>query len=164
MTRMKAAFQSKKFKLKRWIQFWSHIDASGGPESCWEWQRYREKGYGQFRLDNKTKKAHRLAYEFTYGPLQPEVFVCHSCDNPPCCNPRHLWAGTCGDNVRDMHAKGRGNIRERNGMFKIPAEIVSAIRGEYTGEWGQQTLLRKKYGVSAMHVSLIVRGLARRHG
>lgn len=51
---------------------------------------------------------HRLAWEETNGrPVPTGMVVCHSCDNPPCCNPDHLWIGTQGDNVRDAAAKGR---------------------------------------------------------
>lgn len=51
--------------------------------------------------------AHRRAFELTHGPLEAGVHVLHACDNPPCCNPAHLFPGDQTLNMRDMVAKGR---------------------------------------------------------
>lgn len=66
------------------------------------------KGYGVLRDGGKTKLAHRVAYELHVGEIPAGLFVCHSCDNPRCIQPTHLFLGTNGDNVRDMMQKGRG--------------------------------------------------------
>lgn len=97
---------------KTWQErFWAKIDKRG-PDECWEWLGSRkDKGYGQVqRTDESGRKvlsSHRLAWEIANGPIPTGLFVCHHCDNPPCCNPAHLWLGTCRDNIHDMHAKGR---------------------------------------------------------
>jgi hypothetical protein len=84
--------------------FWSHV-RRGPAESCWEWQgRIYGDGYGRFLGYLAT---HRLAYYFTTGVDPEELLVCHHCDNPPCCNPDHLFLGTHADNMRDMVQKGR---------------------------------------------------------
>jgi len=75
---------------------------------CWEWVGTKTKqGYGQF-LGQRT---HRIAYELynetNIGPYQ----VLHTCDNPSCVNPEHLFLGTHTDNMADMKSKGRS----RNG-------------------------------------------------
>lgn len=72
---------------------------------CWVWQRgkFRSFGHGIYR----GRSAHRYAYEQAFGPIPKGMLVCHSCDNPPCVNPAHLWLGTNLDNMRDMVAKGR---------------------------------------------------------
>lgn len=87
-------------------RFWAKVCRGDG---CWEWQGYRmPKGYGQVGIGHSGLiLAHRLAWELTHGPVPTDLFVLHHCDNPPCCNPDHLWLGTKADNNRDMAQKGR---------------------------------------------------------
>lgn len=97
-------------------RFHSKVDRSGGSRSCWEWRagRYPE-GYGEFFQGSRTNNtnrmysAHRIAYKIANGAFPFELLVCHTCDNPPCCNPKHLWLGTDEDNARDKVKKGREN-------------------------------------------------------
>jgi hypothetical protein len=87
--------------------FWDRVDQKGAA-ACWEWQRKRNrKGYGQLTLNGKQMGAHRAAYILAVGAIPDGMQVLHSCDNPPCCNPKHLSLGTNLDNVRDCAAKGR---------------------------------------------------------
>lgn len=89
-------------------RFWSRVDSSGGPDACWPWQgELNDNGYGRLRFGGKMEVAHRVAYELTHGAIPAVRFVCHSCDNPPCCNPAHLWVGTAIDNLRDCVADER---------------------------------------------------------
>lgn len=83
--------------------------AVGGPAECWPWTGTRnDLGYGILRVTGKNVRAHRFAYELASGrPIPVGLEVCHRCDNPPCCNPAHLFLGTQGDNVRDAASKGR---------------------------------------------------------
>jgi len=88
-------------------KFWASLDIRGN-EDCWEWQRGRDDGgYGCVCYSGKRYGAHRLAWELTNGPIPEGLLVCHSCDNPPCCNPKHLFLGTHGDNMQDALTKGR---------------------------------------------------------
>jgi hypothetical protein len=90
-------------------QFWQRVSKNGPihPDcgQCWIWiaGKYAQ-GYGQYR----GKKAHRVAYEFSVGPIPKGKMVLHKCDNPACVNPNHLFIGTAQDNMDDKMSKGRG--------------------------------------------------------
>jgi hypothetical protein len=88
--------------------FWAKVDRSGGEDACWPWTLSKTRfGHGSAQL-SQFKGAHCIAWMLYYGFLIPKgKQVCHSCDNPPCCNPKHLWIGTAKDNARDRNTKGR---------------------------------------------------------
>src|SRR5665811_1223275 len=88
-------------------RFWLYVKRGGGP-ACWEWTGYKNgKGYGVINLQGQRVLAHRMAWELKNGPVPDGLFVLHRCDNPPCCNLKHLWLGTKADNNNDMTTKGR---------------------------------------------------------
>lgn len=94
--------------------FWAKIDHNGGPDACWPWtEGTGRRGYGKATYQGRTVAAHRLAWELTNGPAG-KLFVCHSCDNPPCCNPAHLFLGTPQGNQDDCRAKGRTASGDRS--------------------------------------------------
>lgn len=136
-------------------RFWEKV-AKG--EGCWEWQGRRTKpGYGRFwpqGLKGPAVQAHRIAWELVNGPIPAGLYVCHSCDNPPCVRPDHLWLGTNRENQLDAVAKGRGNAGERNNKARISTADAEAIRAstEATGA------LAIRYGISPGHVWRIRRG------
>ena len=89
-------------------KFWDRLDMSAGPDGCWIWSgATNQGGYGRLKAGKVRVLAHRVAFKIKNGEIPPGKFVLHRCDNPPCCNPAHLFAGTDLDNVTDMHAKGR---------------------------------------------------------
>lgn len=92
------------------MQFWRSV-AVGEPYSCWEWQCARQlNGYGHLSFHGETTSAHRVAYELAHGPIPDGLIICHRCDNPPCCNPAHLFIGTHKDNTQDAVTKGRMGV------------------------------------------------------
>ena len=87
-------------------RFWGRM--VGLPSGCLEWTGgTTPDGYGKIKIDGVTVVAHRLAWTLTVGPIPEGMCVCHTCDNPPCCNVNHLWLGTNAENMADKMAKGR---------------------------------------------------------
>jgi hypothetical protein len=84
--------------------FWPKVSARD-PDECWVWMAGTRSGYGIFTYRCKDYRAHRFVYWLIHSTWPPVVR--HTCDNPPCCNPRHLLAGTQQDNVRDRVERGR---------------------------------------------------------
>ena len=140
-------------------RFWSKVDSSGGPDACWPWiaGKFQDSGYGQMYLGGKNRRAHKVAWELTHGPVPAGLCVCHSCDNPACQNPHHLFLGTPADNLRDSLDKGRFPTGENNYCHKLSSEHVVMIRQAYaTGQISQQ-FLADTFGVSQNIISQITR-------
>jgi hypothetical protein len=115
-------------------RFWKKVDKTPGlgPNGdCWLWTSATDQhGYGAFSLYGRGKsmpKAHRLSYEWAYGPLPLGIDVLHKCDNPPCVRPEHLFTGTARDNMRDASRKGRLNPKSLKNL--IPGISTPGIHG-----------------------------------
>lgn len=144
-------------------RFWNFVDDSGGPDSCWPWKGNTtgKGGHGVFSILGVSVLAHRLSYRICRGKIPKGKLVCHDCDNPPCCNPKHLYAGTHSDNARDAINRGRRK-KSVPGNRKLTEEKVAEIR-EAVGKGFKQRYLAKLYGVSAGLISLAARGKAWKH-
>jgi hypothetical protein len=131
---------------------------------CLEWQGANSGGYGHISIDKVRWLTHRLAYTLAKGEIPQGRLVCHTCDNPPCCNPDHLFLGSHGDNNRDKITKNRDAFGEKNGNVKLSDEQVRAIRAEYKGDRGQLKDLAERNGVSSDQIRKIVRARVRIRG
>lgn len=112
-------------------RFMSHVQKGSGDNDCWIWTGgCNQQGYGNFRVGIKIEKAHRVSYRLFVGDLDDNLLVCHTCDNPPCVRPDHLFVGTQSENVEDMFQKGRGNRAsgEGHGSHKLNNSDVEYIR------------------------------------
>ncbi len=152
------------------------VDRSAGAQACWPFAgKTQNGGYGVQHVGGRpggTIYAHRLAFVIATGIDPVGLAVCHRCDNPPCCNPAHLFMGSIADNVKDMVAKGRWRTgpasvqKRRLGSAKPNAKLNEAmardIRRE-TSRGASRAALARKHGVDAKVISCIARGLAWKH-
>lgn len=137
-------------------RFWSKVD-QGPPDECWPWRGWKSgNGYGRVQISGRAYVASRVALELSGVQIPEGHFVCHRCDNPPCCNPAHLFTGTLKDNNRDRHEKGRSASRggERNPRAKLSVTDVQAIRSSAR----TNVALAAHYGVHHTTISDIRRG------
>jgi len=141
-------------------KFWRRVDKSSG---CWIWTGPKgpEPGhnYGKLMWHNKYMRAHRVAYELMVGPIPEGLCVLHSCDNPLCVNPNHLFLGTQLDNIRDRDAKGRAPSVESCSHPKLTWAEVDDIRARYAKGSITQRELASEHHVHISTISLIVRYL-----
>lgn len=138
-------------------RFWSKVDR-GRPDACWNWTAQIDRdGYGRFRYGGKKRGAHQVSYMLCVGEIPEGLFVCHSCDNPRCVNPAHLWVGTALDNNRDKVRKGRGLDGEKNGRSVLSVRQIADVRRRYAAGGVLQRELAEELGITQVQVSRIVR-------
>lgn len=88
---------------------------------CWEWTKARDRdGYGRCYYRGYNMGSHQLSFLVHHGPIDDGLLVCHTCDNPPCCNPEHLFCGTRRDNTQDMMRKGRFYLKRQTARAEFP--------------------------------------------
>jgi hypothetical protein len=134
-------------------RFLSKVDKS---EGCWLWIGAKTRGnYGHMRYKKShgwvMKRSHIVSYELYKGDTKG-LLVCHTCDNPSCVNPDHLWLGTVKDNADDMVSKGRGTKKKTR--CKLTEELVASMRELYS-KGVKQKDLATMFGVKRNTVSII---------
>lgn len=141
-------------------RFWSKVDRDG-PGGCWVWMAGRhEQGYGLFKLAGSMRRAHRLSFELVNGPVPEGKVVCHSCDNPSCVNPAHLWAGSQKENMLDFMEKNPDRAakpKKRRGPRKRDPGAVRSEGLFVRVTPGEMAVIKEKAAAAAVSVSSLVR-------
>lgn len=116
-------------------RFWEKVDKSG---DCWNWMGSKDKhGYGVLSVENRPMRANRLCWIINEGPIPKGLHVLHTCDNPACVRPDHLFLGTHADNMQDCAKKGRVGSQvhpERYPRGPRPLGQQQQVRGEAHGK------------------------------
>lgn len=134
--------------------FWRMCEKGG---ECWNWKKATNNdGYGILTFHGKAWKAHRLAYHFSNSGIPDGMVICHTCDNPKCVNPDHLYAGTQQQNVKDRVKRRRsGNLKGvNNGKAKLSESDVLKIRSA-CDSGDRYSDVATKFGISDSHAGLI---------
>jgi hypothetical protein len=147
---------------------WSKVDKRG-ENDCWNWLGYKgESGYGRVQINDWSYYAHRVIYDLSNpGVITWKVpketdengFLLHTCDNPSCCNPKHLWVGTHADNMADKAKKGRcpdysGDKGPRCKLTMVQAREIRQKR--QSGISARE--LAKMYNISLPSIKTLLRG------
>lgn len=145
-------------------RFWSKVQ-KGAADECWLWlastnHADSNRSYGEFWVNGRRVKAHRFAWELAHGRSIPKgLLACHSCDNPRCVNPDHIFIGTHSDNLRDAVQKGRHQSPrgESHPLAVLTVNEVVEMR-RLRGEGASAKCLANRYGISVQSVRRIIRG------
>lgn len=164
------------------------------PNGCWEWQgSLAAHGYGTVTFKKPIQeymrdlgvltgkslynhRAHRAAYALAYGQIASGEHICHRCDNPSCCNPAHLFAGTQSENMVDMLEKGRGRYQNGPGSprrqrpYKLkfgpfmPAasKLTEAQVMQIIGSNDSAASIARQFGINVSHVYRLKSGEQRK--
>lgn len=102
---------------------------------CFVWMRgtFSKNGYGAVHFRGVTRRAHRVAWILNNGEIPKGLKVLHSCDNPPCINPAHLFLGTDSDNMKDRDKKNRqckGADHPDTKLTPHDAKMILDLRGQ----------------------------------
>jgi hypothetical protein len=146
------------FRIGTLARFWAKVHKA---EGCWEWKAGLSAGYGNFWTPEfgVVTRSHCVSYMIHFGEIPNGLFVCHTCDNPKCVNPSHLFLGTNADNMADCAAKGRINNPAMhgltkgtgNGRHKLTEDQVQEIRKLWPTH--TKSSIGRKYGVSQTVIS-----------
>lgn len=148
----------KKASANLSARFWGRV-AIKGDDDCWEWQgRKNVRGYGLFDNNNRPNLASRFSYALSKGQPDETLFVCHTCDNPSCVNPKHLWLGTHQQNMDDAASKKRMSGGHTRGSAVNTSRFIAEQVLEIRKSKETAATLAERFSVSRTAIYKIRRG------
>lgn len=139
-------------------KFLNKVDQQG-PDDCWEWKgKCDVDGYGLYSCwisGVHFQRANRVAWRIHAGFIIPALKILHGCNNPPCCNPSHLYPGTSASNAKDR-VEARSLHGERNAASKVTEEQVREMREAWDNRREKQRHMAARLGIHKQTVNLIV--------
>lgn len=155
----------RKQAIRNEEEFWGAVSKADG-DGCWVWIGSRlgknapKYNYGMVKLnDGRHIVAHRAAWEYVYGEIPFGVKVLHTCDNPPCCRPDHLFLGTQSDNLLDADRKGR--LAWLKTKAKITSEVANEVRMAWLAsdkKYGRRKEIAERFGITVGITYALIRG------
>lgn len=146
-----------RYKVDLMIRFWKNVNKT---DTCWVWTADKNNsGYGRLKLHQKAIQAHRLSYEFHFGPIPKGLYVLHRCDNRLCVRPSCLWLGTNEENIADMVSKNRQAKGSKQGNSKLTE--AQALEIKFSIE--KNIVLAKRFNIDDSTVSAIKRNYSWKH-
>lgn len=144
-------------------RFWPKASRPVAPGECWTWTGARDRdGYGQVRILDTTKAAHRVALALDGREPAPGEVTRHRCDNPACVRPEHLETGSHADNTRDKMERGRGLRGEAVASAVLSPALVLEIRGRVRAGASVAAAARE-LGINYWTAADVARGRTWRH-
>lgn len=142
--------------------FWPKVQKGTTEDDCWGWVgNTSPRGYGLVAakwIRAAAIRANRVSWMIHFGEIPDGLFVCHSCDNPPCTNPKHLFLGTAADNSADRLRKGRrGNM-----SHKLDPDYIPVIR-RWLADGDAQRKVALCFGVTQATVRRVGNGQGWKH-
>jgi hypothetical protein len=162
---MAAVQRSPRFSPTIADRLWRHTSKSVDVNACWPWTGCLIGRYGRISTGTRDRngrygveRAHRVSYEIHNGPIPPGLFVLHSCDNPPCVNPKHLHLGTNVDNMREAVERKRFPLGEAKATARLSEQQVCEMRRRlHAGE--RVGAVAGAYGVDRSTVRRVASGI-----
>jgi len=133
-------------------------------DECMVWTGYTSNGYGEMTFLGKKMSVHRAMYRASRGEIPKGMYVCHTCDNPPCCNPLHLFCASPKDNTKDAVIKGRFNhcVGSKHTSSKLTEDDVREIK-RILKRGGSSTHIARNYNVHVTTIERIKYGKGWKH-
>ena len=149
-------------------RFYSKINTiEEGPNTgCWDIDCFKDKDeYPNFQLNKRPVRGNRFMYQIHHQDENIKGFsICHSCDNPWCVNPDHLWLGTMNDNMQDKVYKGRQSRGSSHGLSKIDDEkVIEMLEGILSNRFKSIRELKNYFQVSQYIIGKILNKQTRQH-